>query len=358
MKRDRQPAAQPTLIDVAREAGVSPMTVSRVVRGTGLVGESTRLRVERAIATVGYVPNSAARGLRGTRTGTIGLIVPDMTNPFYTTLAHGVETAARKAGVTMILANSDEHDAEEQRLASMLISKQVDGLLVTPARTGAEVMRLSRQRGVDLVFVARQPKDAGRFDVVRADVAGAGYALGQHLAGLGHIRTAVLAGPATVPGPADRVDGFKRAMADAGNPVPEVYRRPVYTLEAGAAMAREAMRVSPAPTALFAASNFMAMGAIQALDALGLRVPDDVSVVGFDDFPAAWLAFPFMTAAQQPAFELGYEAFSMLLERQANPDQPPRELILGTELVIRRSTAPPRRDGAATIAATTGVAQA
>lgn len=341
--RESKPAAPPTLIDVAREAGVSPMTVSRVVRGTGLVGEDTRLRVERAIATVGYVPNSAARGLRGTRTGTIGLIVPDMTNPFYTTLAHGVETAARKAGVTMILANSDEHDAEEQRLARMLIGKQVDGLLVTPARTGAEVMRLSRQRGVDLVFVARQPKDAGRCDVVRADAEGGGYALGQHLVSLGHVHTAVLAGPAAaVTGPADRVDGFRRALVNAGNPAPDLYRRPVYTVEAGAAMAAEAMRACPPPTALFAASNFMAMGALQALEAMGLHVPDDVSIVGFDDFPAAWLAFPFMTAVQQPAFELGYEAFGMLLDRQTNPDRPPRELILGTELLIRRSTAPPR----------------
>lgn len=344
MKRDRQPAAQPTLIDVAREAGVSPMTVSRVVRGTGLVGDATRSRVEEAIATVGYVPNSAARGLRGTRTGTIGLIVPDMTNPFYTTLAHGVETAARKAGITMILANSDEHDAEEQRLVGMLISKQVDGLLVAPARTGANVQRLCRQRGIDLVFVARQPKESGRADVVRADAEGGGYALGMHLAGLGHANTAILAGPVTVQGSEDRVSGFCRAMAEAEAPRPVVYRRAGFTVEGGAAAAREAMRAAPRPTALFAANNFMAMGALQALDEMGLHVPDDVSVVGFDDFPAAWLAFPFMTAAQQPAFELGVEALQMLLDRHAHPDRPPREQILATELLIRRSTAAPRQE--------------
>ena len=291
---------------------------------------------------MGYVPNSAARGLRGTRTGTIGLIVPDMTNPFYTTLAHGVETAARKAGITMILANSDEHDAEEQRLVGMLISKQVDGLLVAPARTGVNVMRLCRQRGIDLVFVARQPKEGGRADVVRADAEGGGYALGRHLVALGHVDSAVLAGPATVQGSEDRVGGFARALAEAGAPAPAVYRRPGFTVESGSAMAREAMRATPTPTAIFAANNFMAMGVLQALDEMGLRVPDDVSVVGFDDFPAAWLAFPFMTAAQQPAFELGRAALQMLLDRHAHPDRPPRELVLETELLIRRSTAPPQ----------------
>jgi len=330
-----------TLLDVARQAGVSPMTVSRVVNGSALVSPALRARVEQALADTGYRPNMLARSLRAQRTDTIALVLPDMTNPFFTTLAHGVESAAREAGLTMILANSDEHEDEEQRLVQALMQRQVDGLLVATAGTGSETIRRSREQGVPLVLVDRPPQ-GGEVDVVRADSETGAHDLGRLLVGLGHREMAVLSGPSTVLTAVHRVTGFRRAVVgEAGLPEPLVLHGS-FTIESGREMALEAMSRIPRPTALFAANNFIAIGALHALDALGISVPDDIALVAFDDLPEAMVTFPFLTVAAQPAFEVGREGVAMLLDRLADPDRATREVILPTRLVIRRSSGGPR----------------
>jgi LacI family transcriptional regulator len=327
----------PNLLDVARRAGVSPMTVSRVVNGSGSVSPGLRARVEEALAETGYMPNTVARNLRARRTDTIALVLPDMTNPFFTTLAHGVETAAREAGISMLLANSDEREDEERRLVAMLLQRQVDGLLVVPAGTGEEAVRACRDRGVPLVVVDRRPQAEGA-DVVRADSEGGAFELGRLLVGLGHRRMAVLSGPASVPTSIDRVSGFSRAVVgEAGLPAPIVVHG-AFSIESGHDMALSVMRLAPRPTALFAANNFIAIGVLHALEELGVRVPDDVAVAGFDDLPRAMVTFPFLTVAAQPAFEMGRRAVAVLLARQANPDAPAHDVVLPTELVVRRSS--------------------
>ncbi len=329
-----------TLLDVARRAGVSPMTVSRVVNGSAKVSPRLRARVEQALAETGYMPNTLARSLRAKRTDTIALLLPDMTNPFFTTLAHGVEAAAREAGITMILANSDERPDEEQRLVQMLLQRQVDGLLVAPAGSGAEAIELCRERGVHLVIVDRRPQ-GGEADVVRADSVGGALALGRLLVGLGHRDMAILAGPATVPIAVDRVDGFRQAVVDeAGLPAPLVLHGK-FSIDSGHEMASAAMQAVPRPTAVFAGNNFIAIGATHAFDELGIRVPEDVAVVAFDDLPEAMVLFPFLTVAAQPAFDMGRESVAMLLDRLANPGRPPREVVLPVELVVRRSSGGP-----------------
>lgn len=328
------------LTDVARRAGVSPMTVSRVVHGSPMVSPELRARVEEALAETGYLPNALARSLRSGRTGTIALLLPDMTNPFFTTLAQGVETAAREAGVTMFLANSDEDEDEEQRLVRVLVQRQVDGLLIIPAGAGAASIRLCRERGVPVVLVDRRPASSD-VDIVRADSEAGSLELGRLLVGLGHRHTAVLSGPSSVPTAVDRVAGFSRALVDeAGLPAPLVVHG-AFTIEAGRTMATAAMGGSPRPTALFAANNFIAIGVLHALDELGLRVPEDVAVVGFDDLPEAMVTFPFLTVAAQPAFEEGRRAVAVLLARLANPERPPQEIVLPTQLVVRRSSGGP-----------------
>jgi len=316
------------------------MTVSRVVNGSARVSPRLRARVEQALAETGYMPNTLARSLRAKRTDTIALLLPDMTNPFFTELAHGVEAAAREAGITMILANSDERADEEQRLVQMLLQRQVDGLLVVPAGSGTETIELCRERGVHLVVVDRRPH-GGEADVVRGESEGGAYELGLLLAGLGHRDMAVLSGPDTVPTAIDRVSGFRRAVvAEAGLPEPLVLHG-AFTIDSGREMAMAAMRSAPRPTALFAANNFIAIGALHALDELGLRVPDDIAVVAFDDLPEAMVTFPFLTVVAQPAFEIGREGVAMLLDRLANPGREPREVVLPTRLVIRRSSGGP-----------------
>ncbi len=326
----------PTLHDVARRAGVSPMTVSRVVNGSGEVSPRLRARVEQALAETGYMPNTLARSLRARRTDTIALLMPDMTNPFFTTLAQGVETAAREAGMSLLLANSDEREEEEQRLVPMLLQRQVDGLLVVPAGSGAAAIRLCRERGVRLVLVDRRPP-AHDVDVVRADAEGGAYELGRLLVGLGHREMAVLSGPESVLTAVDRVSGFRRALEEAGLPPPHVLHG-AFSIESGRAMAVRAMEARRRPTALFAANNFLAIGVLHALDELGWRVPEDVALVGFDDLPPAMVTFPFMTVAAQPAVEMGRQSVAMLLDGLANQGRAPREVVLPTQIVIRRSS--------------------
>ena len=325
------------LLDVARLAGVSPMTVSRVVNGSGPVSDERRASVERALRETGYVPNTLARNLRARRTDMIALVLPDMTNPFFTTLAQGVETAAREAGISLILANTDEREDEEARLVPLMLGRQVDGLLVVPAGSGEATVRLCRERGVPLVVVDRRPTIPGA-DVVRADAEGGAYRLGRLLASLGHRHTAVLTGPATVPTSIDRVAGFRRAIVDeAGLPDPAVIHG-AFTIESGRSMAAAAVARTPFPTAVFAANNFIAIGAQHALAELGILVPEDVALVGFDDLPPAMVTFPFLTVAAQPAMEIGRRSVAVLLDRLAHPDGSPQEVVLPTELVIRRSS--------------------
>ncbi len=326
-----------TLHDVARLANVSPMTASRVVNGTGPVSPERRERVERALVELGYMPNAVARNLRTKRSDTIGLVLPDMTNPFFTTLAQGVETAAREAGISLLLTNTDEREDEERRLVPVLLGRQVDGLLIVPSGDGGEAVRLCRDHGVPVVLVDRRP-GVEDVDVVRSDAEGGSLELGRLLVGLGHRDAAVLTGPASVPTAVDRATGFSRAFTDEARLPAPIVEHGRFTIASGKTMARSAMARDPRPTALFAANNFIAIGVMHALEELGLRVPDDVALVAFDDLPNAMITFPFFTVAAQPAFEMGQRAVSVLLERQANPDAPTQDVVFTTELVIRRSS--------------------
>jgi LacI family transcriptional regulator len=326
-----------TLADVARRAGVSPMTVSRVIRNAEPVSDRTRARVEQAIAEVGYVPNVLARSLRAQRTLTIGLLLSDMTNPFFTTLAHGVETAASAAGLSLLLANTRESEAEEQRLIQTLLERRVDGICFVPAGDGRATIRAALEHETPVVAIDRRPKSRAA-DIVRSDSFGGARQLGALLTSLGHRVTAILAGPIGVSTADDRVKGFCASIAACpGARPPRVFRGPL-TVDGGMDLARAAMDLRPRPTALFAANNFLAIGALHALDQLGIRVPDDVAVVGFDDLPPVMVVFPFLTVAAQPAFEMGQRSVELLLDRIAGRAGRARELVLPTQLVIRRSS--------------------
>jgi LacI family transcriptional regulator len=326
-----------TLRDVARRAGVSPMTVSRVVNGSRQVSPELRARVELALTETGYIPNTVARNLRTRRTDTIALVMPDMTNPFFTALAHGVEMAAREVGISLLIANSDEREDEEQRLVQVLLQRQVDGILIIPGGVGTETIGQCRTHGVPVVVVDRRPGIVG-VDVVRADSEGGALQLGRLLVGLGHRHMAVLTGPASVPTAVDRAEGFCRALVgESGLPAPTVAHG-AFTIESGHTMTLAVMAHGPRPTALFAANNFIAIGVLHGLDELGLQVPGDIAVVGMDDLPEAMVTFPFLTVAAQPAFELGRRSVGVFLDRLADPGGPAQDVVLPTEIVIRRSS--------------------
>jgi LacI family transcriptional regulator len=330
----------PTIRDVAKRAGVAPITVSRVINNSGYVSKETREHVEAAIAELGYVPNILARSLRSKKTHTLALVLTDITNPFWTTVARGVEDAANDGGFSVILCNTDESEIEQAKYLTVLLQKRVDGILLVPARSTAEPVELIQKQGVPVVVLDRRVPH-GQVDVVRGDSEGGAYWLVRLLLTLGHRRIAILAGPQTVSTAVDRVAGYRRALAEASlDASVELIYYGEYTQRGGYEMVQQALTTTPWPTALFAANNFIAIGALKALRDAGLRVPEDMALVCFDDLPAI---DPFLTVAAQPAYEMGQRATELLLARlSGQTPQEYQEIVLPTEMIVRSSSGPPQ----------------
>jgi LacI family transcriptional regulator len=347
-----------TISDVAKRAGVSTMTVSRVVNGTGYTSAGTRARVEVAIGELGYVPNALARQLRSKRTKTIALVVSDISNPFFTTIARGAEDVAVKHGFSVMYCNTDESEKEEEQYLLMLIERQVDGVLLVPARSSGTSFRLLQAHHVPVVVMDRRVA-ARHVDSVLCDSEAGAYALTRHLVELGHRRIAVLTGRRNISTSVDRVAGCRRALEDAGLALDDAlvhyggFNFGKLNQADGHRMATEVLTAGgEQPTAIFAANNFIAFGAIRALREAGLRVPEDMSVVAFDDLPEGWVAEPFLTVAAQPAYEIGHRAATLLLGRLSeDSDATSESIVLPFQLIIRRSSGPPRAKSTTEVAA-------
>ena len=343
-QRRREHEDVSTLNDVARLAGVSTMTVSRVINGSGYSSVETRARVNSAITELGYMPNALARQLRSKRTRTIALVLTDIANPFFTTVARGVEDAARLKGYAVMFCNTDESEVEELEYIRVLIQRRVDGVLLVPATNSSESLELLRKHGLPVVVLDRR-LSAADVDGVRGDSEAGGHLAVRHLLDLGHRRIAVLTGPETVSTAVDRVAGYRRALADEGLSFDdEIVVFGEFNEASGREMTERVLAIRPRPTAIFAGNNFIAFGAIQALREAALGIPDDMSVVVFDDLPQGWVFDPFLTVVAQPAYEIGRQAAELMLERLAG-DAPvePRTIVLPGALITRRSTSQPRR---------------
>jgi len=315
------------------------MTVSRVINNSGYVSEKTRARVEAAVAELGYVPNVLARSLRSKRTDTLALILTDISNPFWTTVARGVEDAASDAGFNVILCNTDESEIEQDRYLRVLLQKQVDGVLLVPSRSVVEPIRFVQSQGTPVVVLDRRIPDA-QADVVRCDSEEGAYQLTRLLLSLGHRRIAMLSGPQGVSTAEDRVAGYRRALTEARLDIDEAlicYGK--FSLKSGYEMAQQMLARTPRPTGMFAANNFIAIGALRALRDAGLRVPQDLALVGFDDLPADLVVDPFLTVAAQPAYEMGRRATELLLARLAGQGPAAyQEIVLPAEIIVRESS--------------------
>jgi len=332
----------PTIQDVARHAGVAAVTVSRVINNASYVGEETRARVEAAITALGYVPNRLARGLRSKQTQTLGLVLTDITNPFWTTVARGVEDVASSHHFNVIFCNTDESEAEQAKELTGLVQKRVDGVLLVPAASSAEPVAFLREQGVPVVVVDRRVPDC-TVDSVRCDSEQGAYELVRLLLNLGHTCIAALSGPEKVSTARDRAAGYRRALAEKGlDSDAEIVLNGPFTQAGGYEMARQALALIPRPTAFLAANNFIAVGAYQAVREAGLNVPEDIAIVGFDDLPTWLVMEPFLTVAAQPAYEMGRRATEMLLGRLGREAPVEcREIVLPFELIVRRSSGPP-----------------
>ncbi|MER3553388.1 MAG: LacI family transcriptional regulator [Meiothermus sp.] len=329
--------------DVARLAAVSPSTVSRALTRPDMVAPSTRERVIHAARELGYQPNKLARSLRKQQSHLLGLIVSDILAPFHATLAKGVQDAAEKHGYVVFLFNTDEQPEKELRYLGELQSHLPEGLLIVP--TSKTRQNLSTLRDLTVIELDRTSGTPGVHSVLVDNVKGARGAV-EHLIGLGHRRIGMVAGPTTVTTASERLEGYQQALLGAGIPFE---RRLVATgdhkEEGGYRATKELLSLPPKlrPTALFAGNSEMAAGAVLAARDLGFTIPDDLSLVSFDDTRWARLMQPPLTVVAQPAYDLGYlacETLISILER--NRPLQATTLRLSTELIVRSSTAPPR----------------
>ncbi|MEV7086148.1 LacI family DNA-binding transcriptional regulator [Streptomyces sp. NPDC093085] len=325
--------------DVAAEAGVSAATVSRVLNGHPSVSPAARARVLAAVDTLGYRPNALARSLRTDETRTLGLVISDVLNPYFTSLARAVEEEARALGYSVVIGNADERPELQDHHIRTLLDRRIDGLLLSPAGPGAELIRDATDAGTPVVFVDRWIPGVD-VPVVRADGRAAVAELVAHLLALGHRRPAIIAGPAATTTGSERVEAFRAALAGHGVELPDAYiGQGDFQAESGRRAAERFLRLPEPPDAVFAADNLMALGALDAFRARGLRVPEDIALAAFDDIPWFVHTDPPITAIAQPTEELGRAAVRALAARIAGRAAP--SVTLPARLVVRRSCGAP-----------------
>jgi LacI family transcriptional regulator len=331
-----------TVRDVATRAGVSVATVSRVINETSPVSDKLSARVLAAVDELGYQPNRLARSLRRGETQTLGLIVPNIADPFFAEMARCVENAGTERGYSVIVCSADHNVERELFYVRLLSERQVDGILFVAAQLGKEQTRGVLNQGVPVVVVDRAMPGLG-VDSVLVDNLCGGWLATRHLIELGHHRIACITTSLDTGPFVERYEGYRRALDESGLPVIEtlVVRSPqAYDMhERGYEAACNLLSASELPTALFVCNDLMAIGALNAAADRGFQVPGDVSVVGYDDIYVASLVRPALTTIAQPVAETGALATSMLLERVRDPDLPPRNVVLEARLVLRGSTA-------------------
>jgi LacI family transcriptional regulator len=292
------------------------------------------------VRELGYRPNSLARGLRRRETRTIGLIVPDNANPFFADLARAIEDVGFTEGYSVILCNSDRSDAKEAAYVEVLLSKQVDGLILASASSRPEALRQILLAGVPVVVLPGELSDVP-VDVVMTDDEPAGAIAAEYLLRLGHRRIGCITGPRDTSASAGRVAGFRRALQRAGVKLaPEATVRGDFRVEGGQAGMAELLRRDLGLTAIFAANDMMAIGALAALRRAGLRAPEDVSLIGFDGIALGAAVTPPLTTVAQPLAILGQTAVHVLLDRMGDPTAPPRRELLSARLIERESCRP------------------
>ncbi|HUQ36679.1 MAG TPA: LacI family DNA-binding transcriptional regulator [Aestuariivirga sp.] len=328
-----------TLNDVAKRAGVSAMTASRVINGRHGVRAETQRRVEEAIAELDYVPNRIARGLSSQKTQTIGLIVPDVVNPFFGPVVRGAETAARRAGYRVLLCNSEGNLRLEREYIDDLISHRVEGLLIAPVNDDSRHSVFSLLRGgFPLVLLDRTLPESD-CDYIVCDSASGARRLVEHLISVGHRSIAHLTDADDTSTGRERLKGYGEALAAAGIPYREelVFRTTVDQI-GGYRATQQVLALAPLPTAIFTVNNMTVVGAMQALRERGLSVPQDMGLVCFDDVEHLAVLSPFLSVINQPAETLGGLGAQLLFERIAGKAGPrSRRIVLQTDLVVRLS---------------------
>ncbi|GLU48551.1 LacI family DNA-binding transcriptional regulator [Nocardiopsis ansamitocini] len=330
--------------DVAARAGVSPGTVSNVLNRPERVAEATRLRVEKAIRELDYVRNSSGRNLRSGRSDSVGLLVLDVTNPFFTMVAQGVEDEAAEAGRTVMLLNSAEDLARQRRSLRLLAEQRVAGAVVMPVDNDVTDLMWLRDRGIPWVLLDRGDVGADLGSSVCVDNHAGGVAAGRHLINLGHERVTFLSGPLGLEQCRTRLAGLRSALAESGIDAEDsvrVIETGSLTAASGEKGVEEVLAGGPRrrPQAVFCANDQLALGLLKGLGERGLSAPHDISVVGYDDIDVAALVHPGLTTVAQPKYEIGRAAMRLLSAELDGPRHGYERMLFAPELVVRGSTA-------------------
>jgi DNA-binding LacI/PurR family transcriptional regulator len=326
-----------TIKDVAVLAGVSESTVSRVVNKKEYVKEDTRKRVYSAINQLGYKPSRLARGLRIKSSQILGLIISDIQNPFFTSLVRAVEDVTYHHNYAIILCNTDEDPEKEALLIDLMLSERVAGVIITPTREYNCPLKKLLDKKIPVVCVDRRVRDF-EIDTVISDNQDSSYKLVSHLIDNGHIRIGALLGPSKITSFSERLDGFIRAHQECGLSIDNaIIKQGIPKENEGYAFTNDLLTLSHPPSSIFAGNNLLALGAITAIKEKGLSIPEDISIVSFDDQEWTQLMTPKISVARQPTYEMGKLAAELTFHRINDYDCEVNHVILKSELIFRES---------------------
>jgi LacI family transcriptional regulator len=343
MRKGDRKSNTPTIVDVARESGVSYSTVSRTLNGYEFVKPSTREKVLQAAKKLGYVPNQQARSLAGGRSNLIGVLVPALSNDYISEILRGVDEELAKSNYNLILYTTHRHQGKESTYVATIMNGGADGLLLVVPLISTPYLDALRQQDFPYVLIDQSDK-AEKSPVVNSTNRQGAYEATRYLIELGHRRIGFISGLMGLTSATERLGGYSDALSDHGIPVCHTFiAEGDFGEHGGYIAAQKLLALAESPTAIFASNDLSAFGAIEAIRQHGLRIPEDISVIGFDDIPQASLVYPKLTTVRQPLAQIGREAVTMLLDYIENPAQGMRQVTLETQLILRDSCASPRQ---------------
>lgn len=332
---------KPTIYDIARLAGVSTATVSKVFNERGSISEETKKKIMKISKELNYQPSIVASALTGKKTYTIGLLIPDLVNPFFAELTRNVEDRAHELGFNLVICNTDNDLHKEMKYIQLLQQKQVDGIVIATGVRNDKLLKELVQRQIPLVLVAREMSLLAASRVLVDDFVG-GYSATSYLAELGHKKIAVVTENLSLASSKERVRGYRHALDEAGLDYMEAYiKESDFSLEGGSLAASELLDATDPPTAIFACNDLLAIGAIQAAKQRKIRIPEQLSIVGFDNTLLATISDPPLTTVAQPIQAMGSQVVDLITGEINNSKAVKQRIVLLPELVIRQSAQAP-----------------
>lgn len=337
---DSKPNGSPTMNDVAKEAGVSVATVSRVINGSDGVSKKLETKVNDAMKKLHYHPSSLARSFKIQRTMLVGVLVPLIDHPFYSRLAMAIEQKLFQHDYRAIICNSEENESREHAYIEMLLRQRVDGFIINSAVMSTSYFHELEELKIPYVLIDRDLPEA-ECSKVFGDNSQGGYIGMEHLIQLGHKRIGVIGAPAHIEGMVRRIRGTQDALEDYGiDTNPELLiTGDTQLFDMGYQSGMKLMSLAEPPTAIFALTDVTAVGVMHAISELGLRIPEDISVLGYDNIPIASYMIPQLSTVEQPIIQMGEMAVELLFNHMNQPDHPIEKAVLETKLILRKTTA-------------------